>query len=180
MSARLLLLFSSVLILAGCAIQRIPFNESEYTISPNSGDKIVTGKMFLIDQLGQTQFGSNCEVILEPATSYSNQWFEVSYLNNLSLTAPDPRYVRYVQKTKADKNGVFTFEKVAPGEYYLSGMLKWRAATCSGNMVYKAIPISQRISVASGDTKIEAILTKPFTSPSDICNTYNQGDWVKE
>jgi hypothetical protein len=180
MFARSLLLISAVLTLAGCATQRIPFNESEYTVIPRSGDKIVTGKIFLIDQMKQTQVGAGCEVSLEPVTSYSNQWFEVSYAGNRSLAPPDRRYGQYVQRTKADKAGNFTFEKIAPGEYYLSGLVKWRAATCSGNVVSKKIPVSQKISVGAGDPKTEILLTKPFVSPSEVCNLYNQSDWTKE
>lgn len=180
MFARALLLFSAALILVSCATQRIPFNESEYVGSPNSGETIVTGKIFLTDQLKQTQVGSGCEVRLEPVTSYSNQWFEVSYRNNRPLAAADPRYGKYVLTSTADNKGNFTFEKVAAGEYYLSGLVKWRAATCSGNVVYSMIPVCQKISVATGEKKIETILTKPFTSPSEICKIYNQGDWTRE
>lgn len=180
MFARSLLLLSAVLILAGCATQRIPFNESEYAAIPKTGDKIVTGKIFLTDQMEQTQVGSGSEISLEPVTSYSNQWFEVSYQNNRSLAAPDQRYAQYVLKTRADKEGNFTFEKVAPGEYYLSGLIKWKAATCSGNVVSKKIPICQKVSVAPGATRIEAPLTKPFISPSEICSLYSQSDWTKE
>jgi hypothetical protein len=176
----LLFLLTASLLLAGCATQRIPFNESEYTVRPDSGDKVVSGKVFLTDQLDDTQVGGGSEVILEPLTSYSNQWFEVSYLNNRSLAAPDRRYFQYILKTKADKEGNFTFEKVAPGEYLLSSLVKWKAATCSGNVVSKKIPIAQKISVAADATRVDGTLTKPFISPSQICNLYNQADWTKE
>lgn len=180
MFARLLLLFSAILILAGCAARRIPFNESEYAVIPQSGDKIVTGKIYLTDQMEETQVGAGSEVSLEPVTSYSNHWFEVSYQNNRSLAEPDLHYIKYVRKTKADKEGNFTFEKVAPGEYYLFGLINWKAATCSGNVVSKKIPICQKITVTASDSRVESSLTKPFVSPSMICNLYNQSDWTKE
>lgn len=180
MFARSLLLLSAWLVLAGCATQRIPFNESEYAAIPKSGAKTITGKIFLTDQMDETQVGVGSEVSLEPATSYSNQWFEVSYLGNRSLTSPDRRYHQHVLKTKADKEGNFTFENIAPGEYYLSGVLKWKAATCSGNVVSKEIPICQKIIVTASDSRVEASLTKPFVSPATICNLYNQADWAKE
>lgn len=180
MFAKALVLLSAVLILTGCAVQRIPFNEAEHSARPAAGDKVVSGTIFLVDQMEEKQVGSGSEITLEPVTSYSNQWYEVSYQGNRSLAKADPRYSRYVLKTKADKEGNFTFAQVAPGEYYLSGVVKWKAATCSGNVVSKKIPICQKVSLAPGDTRVEVSLTKPFVSPSEICNLYNQSDWTKE
>lgn len=180
MFSRSFLLLTAVLLLTGCAVQRIPFNEAEYAALPKTGDKVVSGAVFLVDQLEEKQVGAQSEITLEPVTSYSTQWFEASYLGNRTLAAPDQRYNQYVRKTKADQEGNFTFEQVAPGEYYLSGLVKWKAATCSGNVVSKKIPIAQKLSVAEGDSRIETPLTKPFVSPNEICNLYNQADWSKE
>lgn len=180
MFSRSLLLLTAALLLTGCAIQRIPFNESEYAARPKAGDTVVSGAIFLVDQMEEKQVGAHSEITLEPVTSYSNQWFETSYLGNRTLSAPDQRYSQYVRKTKADREGNYTFEKVAPGEYYLSGLVKWKAATCSGNVVSKKIPIAQKLTVAEGDSRIDTPLTKPFVSPSEICNLYNQSDWSKE
>lgn len=180
MLTKSLLLLSALILLAGCAVQRIPFNESEYSARPKSGDKVVSGRIFLTDQLEETQVGAGSEVILEPVTSYSNQWFEVCYQNNRTLATPDQRYLQYVLKSTADKDGNFSFTKVAPGDYYLSGLIKWKAATCSGNVVSKKIPICQKIAVAPEASKIEVPLTIPFVSPNSICNLYNQADWSKE
>ena len=180
MFSRSLLILTTVLLLTGCATQRIPFNEAEYTARPKTGDTVITGTLFLVDQMEEKQVGAHSEITLDPVTAYSNQWFEVSYLGNRTLAAPDQRYNKYVRKTKADQAGNFTFEQVAPGEYYLSGLVKWKAATCSGNVVSKKIPIAQKLTVAAGDTRVDAPLTKPFVSPSEICNLYNQSDWSKE
>jgi hypothetical protein len=179
MPAKNFFLFLALLLLAGCATQRIPFNESEFADLQIKGDKTVTGQVFLVDQLEEKQVGENTEVTLEPVTSYSTQWYEISYLGNRSLKKADSRYNQYVLRAKTNPDGDFTFNNVAPGEYYLSGTVNWKAATCSGNVVQKKVPISLKITVNDSDSTVEVPLTKKFESPTEICGLYNQADWEK-
>ncbi|HSH12934.1 MAG TPA: hypothetical protein VLA15_04270, partial [Desulfurivibrionaceae bacterium] len=85
MFSRSFLLLTAILLLTGCATQRIPFNEAEYATRPKTGDKVVIGTIFLVDQLEEKQVGDHSEITLEPVTSYSNQWFETCYLGNRTL-----------------------------------------------------------------------------------------------
>ncbi len=179
MPAKTFSVLLAFLLLTGCATQRIPFNESEFSNLTIKGDKTITGQVFLVDQLEEKQVGGNTEVVLEPVTSYSNQWYETSYLGNRSLKKADPRYNQYVRRSLTNPDGDFTFNDVAPGEYYLSGIVNWKAATCSGNVVQKKVPIALKITVHKSDTKIELPLTKDFISPTEICGLYNQSEWEK-
>ncbi|MCK4839350.1 MAG: hypothetical protein KAS94_11160 [Desulfobulbaceae bacterium] len=177
---KILTAFFMIMLFSGCATPRIPFPESELAVANLKGDKTVKGRVFLIDQQEEEQIGAGYEVILEPVSSYSDQWYEVAYLNNRPLKKADPRYGKYVLKVEADEQGKYTFGNVAPGNYYLSSQFFWKATTCSAEVVATPVWISKKIFIKPNDTILEIPLTKEFTSPTIICDLYNQGDWEKE
>ncbi|MCA1766353.1 MAG: hypothetical protein LC633_08945 [Desulfobulbaceae bacterium] len=167
-------------LVAGCAAQRMPFPEREYADLELRGDKTVKGTVFLVDQFEERQVGDGSEVTLEPLTSYSEQWYEVSYRQGKTIEEPDPRYSRYVMRTEADEEGNFSFEKVGAGEYLLTAPVYWTAVTCSAAKVDTKVMIGKKITVAENDSVVEVPLTKEYESPMVICDLYNQGDWEKE
>lgn len=169
-----------VLLVAGCAAQRMPFPEREYADLDPRGDKTVKGTVFLVDQFEERQVGGGSEVTLEPLTSYSEQWYEVCYLQGEKIEEPDPRYRRYVRRTEADGKGNFSFSDVGAGEYLLTAPLYWTAVTCSANKVDTKVMICKKITVEEHDSVVEVPLTKEYKSPMVICDLYNQGDWEKE
>ncbi|MBU0480278.1 MAG: carboxypeptidase-like regulatory domain-containing protein [Proteobacteria bacterium] len=171
----ILLLF----ILTGCATQRIPFPETELSRITIKGDHTIQGEIFLIDQFEEKQVGIEQEVTLEPVSSYSDQWYTVSYLGNRSIKKADPRYEQYVARTQSDKEGKFSITGVAPGEYYLTGTVGWHAVNCSSEVVVTNVPISNKLTVDNTNRILEVKLTKPYNSPTLICDLYNQGDWDK-
>lgn len=179
MPVKVLTLLMSLLLLAGCATKRMPFNENTFATLVLEGDKSISGQLFLVDQLEERQVGAKTEVTLEPVTPYSNEWYEVSYLGNRSLQKADARYSRYQRRAQTNEEGSFTFTNVAPGDYYLSGTINWKAATCSGNIVQKKVPVCLQVTIAEADTTVEVPLTKEFISPTEICGLYNQSDWEK-
>ena len=175
-----LIFISLTILLAGCAAPRIPFPESELAGLPLKGDKTIKGKVFLIDQLEEEQIGSGYEVTLEPVSSYSDQWHELVYLKDSPLKKADPRYDNYVLRVEADKEGMYIFKDVAPGNYYLTTPFMWSAITCSANVVKTKVWVSKKISVKASDSVLEIPLTKEYTSPTVVCDLYNQGDWESE
>lgn len=166
--------------LPGCATQRIPFPEAELSGLNLSGDKTVKGRVFLIDQLEEKQVGIGSEVTLEPLTAYSEQWYKVSYLQNKSIKKSDPRYEKYVQRTKTDSDGDFLFTGVAPGAYLLTAPLLWKALNCSAIEVKTEVMISLKVNVKDNDSILDIPLTKEYQSPAVVCDLYNQGSWEKE
>lgn len=179
MHCRFLTVCFSVLLLAGCVTQRIPFPEEELAGLDRAGETVLTGKVFLIDQFEDEQVGEETGVVLEPLTSYCEQWYEVKYLQNKSLAEADPRYEKYLKRTITDQEGNFSISGVAPGEYLLTGTVFWKAVTCSANVVKTDVLISKKVTVQDGDQELEIPLTKEFQSPVDICNLYNQSSWDK-
>lgn len=168
------------MLLCGCVTQRIPFPEAELASLVLKGDKIVTGTVFLVDQLDEKQLGGGSEVVLEPVSSYSQQWYDVKYLANRSIAKPDQRYEVYLKKTTADDAGRFSFSGVAPGNYFLRAPLFWEATTCSAGVVRTEVIITKKISISKDDTTLEIPLTKEYMSPAVICDVYTQGAWDKE
>ncbi len=169
-----------LLLLSGCGTKRIPFPEAELAGIQIAGDISLNGEFFLIDQLEEKQVGSEQEITLEPVSTYSDQWYQVHYLGNCSIQKADPRYEQYVLRTKADKEGKFSFKGVGPGEYYLTGILPWRAQDCSANWVNTKVPVSIKVNIKNNDTVRKIDLTKPYESPPIVCDVYTQGDWENE
>ncbi len=106
------------------AIQRIPFPEDEYAKLPVSGTGTVSGSAFL-KVGGDVKVAAGEKVILNPVTSYSRQWYTVSYLGNSHLGPPDKRIDKYIRIKKADAQGRFAFKNVPPGEYYIISVVNW-------------------------------------------------------
>lgn len=169
-----------ILLLAGCATLRVPFPESELAGLELKGDAVISGKIFLVDQFEDEQLGAETSVVLEPVTSYSDQWYEVRCQQKKSLTEADPRYEQYLKRVISDKEGKFSIAGVAPGEYLLSGAVFWEAITCSGNVAKTEIPIGKKISVKPGDKELEVFLTRKYNSPTVACDLYNQSEWNKD
>jgi hypothetical protein len=179
MPAKTLSLILTFLLLTGCAVKRIPFNENDFAGLQIKGNKTIAGQLFLVDQLEEKQVADKAEVTLQPVTPYSNQWYEVYYLENHSIQKADSRYNQYVHRTMTNPEGNFTITGVGPGDYYLSGTVFWKAATCSGNVVQKKVPICLKVTVKESDTTVNVPLTKEFVSPTEICGLYNQTEWEK-
>jgi hypothetical protein len=168
------------MLLTGCATPRVPFPESELTGVQLKGDKTVKGRVFLIDQLEEEQIGAGNEVTLEPVSSYSDQWYEVTCLNNRSLKKVDPRYEKYVKRVTADAEGKYVLKDIAPGKYYLSSPFYWEALDCSAKLLKTKVLISKKIIIKSDNSIVEIPLTKEFISPMVICDIYTQGKWEQD
>ena len=150
----------------GCAVpqieptQRITFPVSEYNSLNREGTGIVNGQAFLKTRGGDVKTAAGEDVLLNPVTSYSNQWYEVAYIRNAPLTDLDPRLHDYIYKTIADGDGRFTFKNVPPGEYYLTTKVSWEAPVgYKGALVRQGGYISKKITVVNDET-IEIILTR--------------------
>jgi hypothetical protein len=168
------------MLFAGCATPRIPFPETEFVGIDLSGDKIITGKVFLVDQLEEKQIGSGFEVILEPVSSYSDQWYNIVYTAEKELKKADPRYEKYVKRVTADAEGKYVLKDIAPGKYYLTSPFYWEAIDCAANLLKTKVLISKKITVTETDNDPEIPLTKEFISPTVICDIYTQGKWEQE
>ena len=167
MSYRLLTLLFLITMLNGCMIQqkksiieRIPFPENEYRILQKEGTSIVKGQAFLKTRGGDVKPAAGEQVILNPVTSYSNQWYEENYLKHNFMSPVDPRLWKYIKKTTADGSGRFKFKNVAAGEYYVTTKVMWETATgYQGSLQLQGGWLTKKIHISNGQ-EIEIILTK--------------------
>ncbi|OQX83382.1 hypothetical protein B6D60_10570 [candidate division KSB1 bacterium 4484_87] len=116
-----------LLILVGCAAtqsgmkreKRRPFNPAEYKFLQLSGDAEIEGQIMLTKPNGKKEFGVDCEVTLNPATSYSEEFYVKTVQNGIPIEEPDLRALKYIRKTVTNDSGKFVFQRVGEGKYYL-------------------------------------------------------------
>ncbi|HIQ27692.1 MAG TPA: carboxypeptidase regulatory-like domain-containing protein [Sulfurovum sp.] len=126
-------------------MERIPFPASEYNHLPRSGKGTVKGKIFVKDAYGQRILGKGTRLYLNPVTSYSEQWYEESYLGGNKMQKADSRLFNYLRFTASNTEGAFAFYGVPTGSYYLIGTVK-----CGNECGYdtpKSIRIATRVNV---------------------------------
>ncbi|EIF51182.1 MULTISPECIES: carboxypeptidase-like regulatory domain-containing protein [Sulfurovum] len=136
---------------------RIEFPESEYYRLPRTGKGTVKGTIYVKDYYDRRVLGASTRLYLNPITSYSEQWYEESYLGGYKMQEADPRLFNYLKFTASDQNGKFAFYGVPSGSYYLIGTVK-----CGEECGYesmKNIRIATKVSVR-GNQVVEQDLTR--------------------
>jgi hypothetical protein len=126
-------------------VQRIEFPVSEYNKLAKHGKGTIEGYIYLIDLYGDKVYGKNTRLYLNPITSYSDQWYEESYIQGKKMTEPDSRLFNYLRFTASDSNGHFAFYGVPSGSYYLIGTV-----TCGSQCGYdtpKSIRVATKVKV---------------------------------
>jgi hypothetical protein len=116
--------------LTSCTSAPLPrsasFNPSEYAPFEGKGDAVISGQVSHKTEDGFVTSGGGCrEVMLEPATSYSAEWYEREILKNQHLAPSDPRALTYRRTVPTDSNGFFQFDHVHEGSYYLACLMHW-------------------------------------------------------
>jgi len=138
---------------------RMPFPEEEYLILPKSGKVTVTGQAFLKTRGGDVKMAAGNEILLEPVTSYSKEWYEKYALTWGRISPPDERLWKYVRKQIADGSGRFSFKNVPAGEYFISTEVTWEApAGYQSSLQRQGGIIIKRITIGTED--VEVIVTR--------------------
>lgn len=138
-------------------MERIAFPTSEYYRLARTGKGTVKGSIYLQDAYEKRIAGASTRLYLNPVTSYSNQWYNESYLGGHKMTKADSRLFNYLKFTASDANGKFAFYGVPSGSYYLIGTVK-----CGEECGYdngKSIRIARKVTV-HGNQIIEKDLTR--------------------
>ena len=137
-------------------MERVAFPTSEYYRLAKTGKGTVKGKIYLDDTYKQIP-GANTRLYLNPVTSYSEQWYNESYLGGHKMQKADSRLFNYLRFTASDTNGKYAFYGVPAGSYYLIGTVK--CGTECGYDTPKSIRIATKVSV-SGNQIIEQDLSR--------------------
>ncbi len=136
-------------------VKRIPFPVGEYNRLARIGKGTVKGMIYVTDYSGNRIPGKGTRLYLNPATSYSDQWYRESYIGGQKMEKADSRLFNYLRFTASDNEGHFAFYGVPSGSYYLIGTVK--CGTECGYDTPKSIRIAKRISI-QGNQVLEADL----------------------
>lgn len=94
------------------------FIESEYAPYGVKGDAEIKGSVCAALPAG-IKCPENLSVFINPVTTYSKEWWTKHWAGKNALSPADKRANQYNVWTKADKNGMFEFDDLAAGSYYI-------------------------------------------------------------
>jgi len=135
-------------------VPRIPFPVNEYHAFATSGQGTIKGKIYLtVGYDGTRVLGGGTRLYLNPMTSYSNQWYKVSYIGGKKMQKADARLFNYLRFTAAERDGSFAFYGVPSGKYYLIGTVQ-----CGEECGYastKSIRLATKVEVYGNQIKVQ-------------------------
>lgn len=115
------------------AASQAPFDPAAAAYIKKKGSATISGHAFWRDEKGGTINAAGEIIRLVPATDYARARFAVLYRGQRSIpaqqivaTTPDPAYADYTRTTRAEANGRFEFDHVAPGLYFVTAQVRYR------------------------------------------------------
>ncbi len=146
-----------VVLLLGACVERPPatvsFLVEEAAFIRKPGKGAIVGHAFRTREKGQVVNAAGQVVRLIPATAFARERFEQLYGKTKYVPhygypredKVDPAYAEYTRTTKAEANGRFAFEHVAPGSYFVSTQVIWGeedALFREGGSVYDLVTLT--------------------------------------
>ncbi|HTK87660.1 MAG TPA: hypothetical protein VL329_08000 [Nitrospiraceae bacterium] len=158
------LLFATALTLSSCSTasqQRITtFIESEYLPYGDDGTSTITGEAFLRMMDGSLRKCTGFPVLLNPATTYSAEWYERNVVGGIPLEPADPRALKFLRQTVGDSEGKFEFRNLPPGEYYAACVITVHIPIGYGSTMPRAYVARSNGKITLGpDQQLKAVLT---------------------
>lgn len=108
------------------------FSAEEAAFIRKAGTGVIVGHAFRTRSKGQVVNAAGEVVRLIPATTYARERFtsvfgKAKFLPHWRYPSEqvDPRYAEFTRTTKTAANGRFSFDKVAPGSYFISTQVIW-------------------------------------------------------
>ena len=134
---------------------RRPFDTAEYKFVKFNGEASIKGKILIPQRAGAEKPCSGCVITLNPATSYSEEFYIKTVKNGIPIDEADIRVLKYIRKTTTDDSGKFVFNNIARGKYYLYSPIIYEIHNPKGGYkktnayVYKTIYVrpKQRLDV---------------------------------
>ena len=139
--------------LAACrSAPTAPFDAAAAAYINTEGKGVIEGHAFFRNENGKVIFAAGERVYLMPVTTYAEQRMHQVFGNGRYVQAKylpwdeaDPTFRQFMRSTKAESTGRFTFEKVAPGDYFVATTVTWRAENSfvsSGGAIYEKVTIT--------------------------------------
>lgn len=142
------------------------FDPADAAFIRKEGQATILGHAFLRDLHGGASVRSAAGEIVRliPATAYARERFAHFYGQKKflpALMAPTPEqdadYAAYTRTTKANATGRFTFEKLAPGRYFVTTQITW---TPNGGLLSQGGAMYDEVEVTGKESEpIEVILS---------------------
>lgn len=143
-------------VMAGCVERKpatVAFSAEEAAYIKKPGTGVIVGHAFRTKPSGAVVNAAGQVVRLIPATGFARERFAnlygngkfVPYRNFPASDVVDPDYAEYTRTTKAESNGRFAFDKVAPGSYLITTQVIWgdeNAFTREGGLVYDSVTVT--------------------------------------
>jgi hypothetical protein len=143
--------------------------DSEYAPFRQKGTAVVEGQAFLTTRGGDVKKGAGRLVTLDPATTYSQEWY--SRFGNryaqFDAVPGDSLFARARRTTVADADGRFRFTDLAPGRYIVRTTVTWEVPT--GNLYVNTMSVqggivSEIVEARNGETK--TVMLNTVTAPA--------------
>jgi hypothetical protein len=124
----------AVMLSSACAAKSAPavveprlatFLPSEYAAYEGVGTSTITGQSFLKTRRGDVKFGAGDEIILNPVTTYSTEWWTKAIVGGKTLGPGDDRAKGHTRTAVADGEGRFRFDSLPAGRYYVLSSVVW-------------------------------------------------------
>ncbi len=145
-------------VMAGCVERKpatVAFSAEGAAFIKKGGTGVITGHAFRTKPSGVVVNAAGQVVRLIPATAFARERFanfygKGKYVPHAAYPREDevdPAYSEYTRTTKAESNGRFAFDKVAPGTYFLTTQVIWgdeAAFSREGGSVYDSITLTGR------------------------------------
>ncbi|MBC8185923.1 hypothetical protein H8E88_32970 [candidate division KSB1 bacterium] len=138
---------------------RRPFDTAEYKFVKLNGNCEISGEIIVPQRNGADEPCSGCVITLNPATSYSEEFYIKTVQNGIPIEEADLRVLKYIRRAVADDSGNFAFKNIAKGKYYLYSPITYEIRKPTGGYtktngyVYKTVYIREK-------QKVEIVLKK--------------------
>ncbi|MGE7468391.1 carboxypeptidase regulatory-like domain-containing protein [Bosea sp. NPDC003192] len=142
-------------LLGACVQQPVTttsFSAEEAGFIRKTGTGVIAGHAFRTRSKGQVVNAAGEVVRLIPATSYARERFSSLFEKTKFLPhwrypngQVDPLYAQFTRTTKTTARGRFSFDKVAPGTYFVSTQVIWGeedAIFREGGTVYDEVTLT--------------------------------------
>jgi len=156
-----------ILLVSACAAlqsgrnyeKRRPFDPAEYKYVKINGTATIRGQVLIPTRKGTRKPCDGCEVTLNPATSYSEEFFIKTVQNGIPIEEPDLRVLKYIRKTVTDDSGRFEFKNIAGRKYYLYVPVVLEIPKPEGGYIKTRAYLYQSIFIREGQ-QLEVTLTR--------------------
>lgn len=107
------------------------FDPQEAAYINQKGDGSIQGQAFMKTVGGEVRYAAGNTILLIPDTAYARERFQKLYgeskcnSGGIRFDKDDPNYIRMARTTKANGEGRFRFEGLAPGSYFIATQLTW-------------------------------------------------------